>query len=179
MSNKWYLFLLMLLCSIALHAGVFSLVPQPSSVQSGDGEFIFGKKLGVSVPTYEGDSLEAVIDRFSKGFEQSTGIKLKKGKKAQMNIVLNSKLPTEGYKLEIDKKEINIEVAAPAGLFYALQTLKQLMPRNVMAEVSDATTRRWSLPAVAISDSPRFGWRGFMLDEGRHFYGKEEIKKII
>ena len=108
MRNKWYLFLLMLLCSIALHAGVFSLVPQPSSVQSGDGEFIFGKKLGVSVPTYEGDSLEAVIDRFSKGFEQSTGIKLKKGKKAQMNIVLNSKLPTEGYKLEIDKKEINI-----------------------------------------------------------------------
>ena len=179
MRNKWYLFLLMLLCSIALHAGVFSLVPQPSSVQSGDGEFIFGKKLGVSVPTYEGDSLEAVIDRFSKGFEQSTGIKLKKGKKAQMNIVLNSKLPTEGYELEIDKKEINIEVAAPAGLFYALQTLKQLMPRNVMAEVSDATTRRWSLPAVAISDSPRFGWRGFMLDEGRHFYGKEEIKKII
>ena len=53
------------------------------------------------------------------------------------------------------------------------------MPRNVMAGVPDNDIKEWSIPAVEICDSPRFAWRGFMLDEGRHFYGKEEIKKII
>ena len=53
------------------------------------------------------------------------------------------------------------------------------MPRNVMAGVCDESVEEWSVPAVFIVDEPRFGWRGFMLDEGRHFYGKEEVKKII
>lgn len=181
MRIKLFLYYIMLMCATVTFAGDFSLVPLPSSVQMAEGEFVFGKKLNVAVADYPGDSLQAVVDRFAPGFSKSTGVVLKKSKieKAQMSVSVNAKLPYEGYRLKVEKKGIAVEVSSPAGLFYALQTLKQLMPRNVMAEVADASRERWSLPSVVIEDAPRFGWRGFMLDEGRHFYGKEEVKKII
>lgn len=53
------------------------------------------------------------------------------------------------------------------------------MPRNVMAGVATSDHSQWSLPSVEIEDAPRFEWRGFMLDEGRHFFGKDEIKRVI
>ena len=181
MKSKLYLFLILLLCGAGAFAGDFSLVPLPSKVQTGDGNFVFGRRLSVYVADYPGDSLMAVVERFSEDFEEATGIVLKKGKErsANLKVSVNDKLPIEGYNLNIGGKGISVEVSSPAGLFYALQTMKQLMPRNVMAGVQDASCREWSLPAVTINDAPRFGWRGFMLDEGRHFYGKEEVKKII
>lgn len=73
-----------------------------------------------------------------------------------------------------------VEAARPAGFFYALQTLQQMLPsRNVLAGTADKTTKTWSVQAMYVEDAPRFEWRGFMLDEGRHFYGKEEIKKLL
>ena len=53
------------------------------------------------------------------------------------------------------------------------------MPCNVMAGVATSDHSQWSLPSVEIEDAPRFEWRGFMLDEGRHFFGKDEIKRVI
>ena len=181
MKSRLYLFLILLLCGTGAFAGDFSLVPLPSKVQTGDGNFVFGRRLSVYVADYPCDSLMAVVERFSEDFEEATGIVLKKGKErsANLKVSVNDKLPLEGYNLNIGGKGISVEVSSPAGLFYALQTMKQLMPRNVMAGVQDASCREWSLPAVTINDAPRFGWRGFMLDEGRHFYGKEEVKKII
>ena len=78
------------------------------------------------------------------------------------------------------RERVVIEAARPAGFFYALQTLNQLLPsRAVMAGVKATDVQAWTLPVVTIKDHPRFEWRGFMLDEGRHFYGKEEIKKLL
>ncbi len=65
-----------------------------------------------------------------------------------------------------------------AGFFYALQTLRQLLPINFTSNNLQKGTR-WVLPVVKISDRPRFGWRGFMLDVSRHFYGKKYIYEIL
>ena len=176
--------LLSLLCfvTLSLYANGISLIPQPAKMVVGEGSFTFGKKVKALVPQYVGDSVAVVFDAFASDFEKATGIsvkKTKKGAKASLKLVVDNSIAPEGYKLNVGKEKITIEASRPAGFFYALQTLKQLMPRNVMAAVPATDVKEWSVPCVAIDDAPRFSWRGFMLDEGRHFYGKEEIKKII
>ncbi len=175
------LFTLVFLCPIFATAQEVSLIPLPASIETVEGRFVFGKKLTVGVADYASDSLQAVVDCFADNFTKATGIRLKstKSSSAQMVVSLDNEVAVEGYRLDISPKKIAIEVSSPAGLFYALQTVKQLMPRNVLAAVPDKSIKEWSLPVVKITDEPRFGWRGFMLDEGRHFYGKEAIKKII
>ena len=79
-------------------------------------------------------------------------------------------LPAEGYRLSVTEKGISVVASDDAGRFYAEQTLRQL---------SSAKDGTLSFPCVEISDSPSFGWRGALLDEGRHFFGKETVKDMI
>lgn len=87
-----------------------------------------------------------------------------------------ARLGREGYRLTIDSKMVIVSASAPAGVFYGLQTLRQMLP---------AATERQSglspviLPACEIEDSPRFGWRGAMLDPCRHFLPASFIYKFI
>lgn len=158
------------------------LVPLPAKVAQGSGQFVFGKTVKASADAYEGDSIAWVLSRFGKNFQQTTGIPIKFVKKsAALQLKLNSTLAPEGYKLNIREKQIIVEASRPAGFFYALQSLQQLLAsRSVMAGVSAPdSVKNWSVPVVDIEDAPRFGWRGFMLDEGRHFFGKEEVKRIL
>ena len=163
-------------------ASPLSLIPLPASVQQGSGQFTFSAKVQLCVPSYTGDSVKAVAKRWAGNFTKSTGIKVSVGKKANaaIQLRLNSGLAPEAYDLQVTRDRIVIEAARPAGFFYALQTLNQLLPsRAVMAGVKATDVQAWTLPVVTIKDHPRFEWRGFMLDEGRHFYGKEEIKKLL
>ena len=163
-------------------ASPLSLIPLPASVQQGSGQFTFPAKVQLCVPSYTGDSVKAVAKRWAGNFTKSTGIKVSVGKKANaaIQLRLNSGLAPEAYDLQVTRDRIVIEAARPAGFFYALQTLNQLLPsRAVMAGVKATDVQAWTLPVVAIKDHPRFERRGFMLDEGRHFYGKEEIKKLL
>ena len=160
------------------------LIPLPVSVQQGQGHFPLKERLKVFADAYPGDSIAMVLNRFGRDLTKATGIKVVKGKakNAELSLRLNKQLGPEAYSLQVSSDGIRVEAARPAGFFYALQTLKQLMPsRAVMAGVAGAVSEvsGWKLPEVTINDTPRFGWRGFMLDEGRHFYGKEEIKKLL
>ena len=155
-----------------------SLIPLPKSVEMNGGELVLGEKLSAMVTPVA----EAVFDGFAKEFTAATNIKIKKvskSSKALLHIQHSPSVPSEGYILDITDSKILITASEPAGFFYALQTLKQLMPRNVMAGVADTSITRWTLPCVKIEDKPRFAWRGFMLDEGRHFFGKEAVKRVI
>ena len=155
-----------------------SLIPLPKSMEMGEGEFVMGKKLTAMVTP----EAEEVFDAFAKEFSAATNVIIKqshKSTKAQLELHRTPSLPSEAYRLKVTRAKIEIHASKAAGFFYALQTLKQLMPRNVMAGVADPTISKWSVPCVEIEDEPRFGWRGFMLDEGRHFFGKEAVKRII
>ena len=183
MKIKHFLPLLLLLGSNEmLTAQEIALTPQPAHLTVKDGHLEFGSQLKAKVAPYQGDSIRMVFESFKKELQEATGIKVsstQKEAKARIILDLNPQLPAEAYKLNVSKKQVWIEASRPAGFYYALQTLKQLMPRNVMAGVATSDHSQWSLPSVEIEDAPRFEWRGFMLDEGRHFFGKDEIKRVI
>ena len=183
MKIKHFLPLLLLLGSNEmLTAQEIALTPQPAHLTVKDGRFEFGNQLKAKVAPYQGDSIRMVFESFKKELQEATGIKVsstQKEAKAMIILDLNPQLPAEAYKLNVSKEQVRIEASRPAGFYYALQTLKQLMPRNVMAGVATSDHSQWSLPSVEIEDAPRFEWRGFMLDEGRHFFGKDEIKRVI
>ncbi|MBR4967551.1 MAG: beta-N-acetylhexosaminidase [Bacteroidaceae bacterium] len=194
---KKLLFALLCIFAFSLNAQEIYIIPKPAEMHAGEGHFLFRGKVVICYPEQASKDIKKVLDGFVKDFKESTGVKLKKStpkkeklldwegtkfsKKADAHIVIyiDEYMADEEYKLSVTPKRIDITAAKPAGLFYAFQTLKQLMPRNVMAGVPDDNIQDWAIPCVNILDAPRFGWRGFMLDEGRHFYGKEEIKKII
>ena len=183
MKIKHFLPLLLLLGSNEmLTAQEIALTPQPAHLTVKDGRFEFGNQLKAKVTPYQGDSIRMVFESFKKELQEATGIKVsstQKEAKARIILDLNPQLPAEAYKLNVSKKQVRIEASRPAGFYYALQTLKPLTPRNVMAGVATSDHSQWSLPSVEIEDAPRFEWRGFMLDEGRHFFGKDEIKRVI
>lgn len=97
---------------------------------------------------------------------EMTKVVFNKAKMGKIKYVKDKKLPTEGYELRIKKNGIIVRSSDEAGRFYALQTLKQLSEEEVMF-------------CGTIKDEPRFEWRGFMLDEARHFFGKEQVKKVL
>ncbi|GAA2699152.1 beta-N-acetylhexosaminidase [Actinoplanes palleronii] len=87
-------------------------------------------------------------------------------------------LPAEGYQLDIRPAGVEIRGGSAAGAFYAVQTLRQLLP--------PATLRRarlpggpWTLPGVRVEDAPRFGWRGVMLDVARHFMPVSDVLRLL
>lgn len=84
----------------------------------------------------------------------------------------------EGYRLRVESERISLSARAPVGLFYGLQTLRQLLPPEVEGGSGDAI-RRWAVPNVDIHDEPRFSYRGMQLDVGRHFFPVEYIKRYI
>ena len=194
---KKVLLALLLLVGVSLHAQEISIIPKPAEMQIEEGEFSFNGKVVLCYPKIKDSGIDAVVDNFVREIKKTTGVKLVKDrlkdglflglhveestKKGDAHIVLyvDEYMLKEAYRLSVTPKRINIAASTPAGFFYAFQTLKQLMPRNVMAGVPDDSVEEWRVPCVFIVDEPRFSWRGFMLDEGRHFYGKEEIKKII
>lgn len=86
-------------------------------------------------------------------------------------------LGQEGYRLVVTAGQVTLRAAHPAGVFYATQTLRQLLPFEIFS--STPVSRTWTLPAVSIEDFPRFSWRGCMLDSARHFIPKQEVIKLI
>ena len=84
----------------------------------------------------------------------------------------------EGYSMDISSAEVAIQGATPAGVFYGIQTLRQLFPPDIFrrAPVGDV---EWTIPCLSIVDYPRFGWRGMHLDVSRHFMPKEFVEKYI
>ena len=87
-------------------------------------------------------------------------------------------IAAEGYILDITEKKITVTASTDAGRFYAMQTIKQLLPAEVYGPKGFAG-KQWSLPCCRIVDEPKFAWRGMHLDCGRYFYPKEEVMKFI
>jgi len=103
------------------------------------------------------------------------------GKSILLNLdpSLETSLGKEGYRLEVlSTSPIHITAATPAGLFYGGQTLRQLLPATIFAKAEQSGVK-WQVPCCRIEDKPRFSWRGLLLDEGRHFFGRQYVKHCI
>jgi hexosaminidase len=89
----------------------------------------------------------------------------------------DTKWGSEGYEIAIEPDRIKIVANKPAGLFYAVQTIRQLLPEGI--ELDSVQQRDWEIGTGTIQDQPEYGWRGSMLDVARHFFTVEDIKRYI
>ena len=146
------------------------LVPRPRSLSRRDGTVVLGPTSGVRGP---GD-LVALLRREL----ESTGLPLPAGEAPAIELAVDPTLGAEAYRLVADGGAVRIAGGDRAGVFYGVQTLRQLLPRDVYRRVAPPGTR-WEMPAVEVEDSPRFRWRGGMLDVARHFMPREFLFRWV
>ena len=99
--------------------------------------------------------------------------------KSVIELALDASAPSapESYDLSVTHERVRIAARTPAGLFYGVQTLRQLLPYNI--EYTAALPVKFMIPAVHITDAPRYEWRGMMLDVARHFLPADDVKRFI
>ena len=152
-----------------------SVIPAPASLTAGEGFF----RLGTSTVVQTVPAFEQVVESQVAALRRTTGLELRAGSAGPLiSVAAVEGLPEEAYELRVTSQGVTIVAAAPAGVFYAFQTLRQLLPAEI--ESSDPVAEiDWVLPAVDIADVPRFPYRGLHLDVGRHFFDVEFVKKYI
>lgn len=161
-----------------------AIIPKPTSLKRTTGEFVLPSAIVISSNSFE-DSKYAVAflkDKLEKNTASQVKTVLGDKKAGTINFLLVSttenQLGDEGYSLTVHRKTIIIKANSAAGLFYGVQTLLQLFPK----EIERGQKRLdfvWKLPCVEIRDSPRLGWRGLLFDVSRHFFTKDEVKQYI
>lgn len=183
--KKEILIILVLLTSlISMHAAnltspPISIVPRPAQVVPGEGNFTFSSQTLFSVENHE----QAVIVRnFINLLKRSSGITsqlaIGGSEKSHVCFTIDSSLKSEAYQLAVTPEQIQVKASDIKGFFYALQTIRLLLPSAVEGN-QQAKNIRWSIPAVTIQDEPRFGYRALMLDAARFFIPKENVLRII
>jgi hexosaminidase len=157
-----------------------ALIPQPQKMVLGESSFRFKNSTKLVVESVEQKLIAA---QFAGLFEKAAGWKpdiIVGGDEGsnQIYFITEPMMGPEAYSLEVTKNRIEIKAAKPAGFFYAIQTLRQLLP----AEIESSQIHQkfeWEVPVISITDHPNFKWRGFMLDVSRHFFPKEDVFKMI
>lgn len=146
-----------------------SIIPLPAEMIVHDGRFVPGSSVTV-VATGEAMEPGRLLARL---LVASGGPRVMIAQEGQgdFELSLAAGRPAESYELEISSDRVRLTGADAAGLFYGVQTLRQLMPATPGAE--------WSLPGLEITDSPRFPYRGLQLDVGRHFFSVEFVKRYL
>ena len=160
-----------------------AIVPQPVKLTQQQGYFTLPQN--ITIQTVETTELKQTLVDLQKKLSVPTGYKVSVSGNAptasiklELNKTENATLGDEGYTLSVTQKNIIIKANKPAGIFYGVQTLMQLFPAEIESSVL-VKDIAWKAPCVEITDYPRFGWRGLMLDVSRHFFTKEEVKAYI
>lgn len=160
-----------------------SLIPEPVSVVKKGGYYLLPEEVVISVPA--GDETGFVGNLLMEKLSTAPGKKIRiKNNAADANVLLDinnssdSKIGDEGYFLTVTPDQIIIKANKPAGLLYGVQTLLQLFPPQIESNRFEKNIS-WQLPQVEITDYPRVGWRGLMLDVSRHFFTVDEVKQYL
>ena len=164
-----------------LSPGDISILPKPVHIKVNSGLFEITKDTKILVDPEIGSLGEMLSTMLSPsmGFalDVSDGNPVRNSIRLSVNPSLED-LGEEGYRLTADKNRVLIEAPAGAGVFYGMQTLRQLLPAEVFGDAASEDVR-WTIPCVEIKDYPRFKWRGMHLDVCRHFMPVEFVKKYI
>ncbi|MCE7744102.1 MAG: family 20 glycosylhydrolase [Candidatus Heimdallarchaeota archaeon] len=157
------------------------IIPEPVEVKEGKGTFEITKKTSL----YAEKGLNGISEYLQKLLLPALGwsipITSKANDENSIKLSLNDdtlEIGEEGYILESNEKGISIEAKTPTGVFYGIQTLRQLLPKEIESHKA-VRNMKWLVPCITVKDYPRFKWRGFMLDEARHFMGSEVVKKML
>ena len=137
----------------------------------------------LSAIAYGSDAMKVHAEAFAAQLQRASGITLTVKEAAETPAAgevwfgTDAALPRDGYTLEVKESGVEIKTSSYGGELYALQTLMQLLPREFFANV--VCQAEWSIPMVSIKDKPQFEHRGFMMDVARHFFDKDEVKKVL
>lgn len=164
--------------TFAADADYNSVVPLPQSIVQQKGKPFSLTQTTPIVYAGTDAKMQKNAEFLSEFVEQLTGIKLpvtttKDKKTPAIVLTIDPKVEgAEAYRLTVTEKQVTIAASTPAGVFYGIQTLRKSLP-------TVGETETIALPATIINDAPRFGYRGMMLDCGRHFWPVAFVKKYI
>jgi hexosaminidase len=152
-----------------------NVIPLPASVKIENGFFTINEETGVSA-----DSDTTATRILQNTLRPATGYRFNQSRFAKgIKLTLQPKAGAhpESYRLHVKRDQINITAPTQTGLFYGIQTLRQLLPAQALAKTKQ--NAQWRIPCLDIQDQPRFQWRGIMLDVARHFTTKAEVLKFL
>ena len=163
-------------------AADISVIPKPSDVVMGDGVFRVGPKTAI----YSGSiGAESVADYLAGEMRTPTGYRLpvRMGARVPEGSVLlqqvdDPALGEEGYGLRVGRKNVTLYAHRPAGLTMGVQTIMQMLPPEIESR-GTVHGMQWNAPTLHIRDVPSYGWRGVLLDSGRHFFPPETVKGFV
>ena len=160
-----------------------NIIPKPVKMEVGTGQFTLDKdtKIVLAEDNEEMQSLAAYLQSLvgpATGFEMKTTTAADAGKNTIMLAVDSSLGKPEGYNLDVDQSQVKITGGSSAGVFYGIQTLREMLPAASESQTLVSNVN-WTLPAVKIEDYPRFPYRGLHLDVGRHFFPVSFVKKYL
>ena len=187
MKKMFFLFSFIQLIMVNVFAADdISIIPQPVKISRSSGNFILPKNISIELNSHLADVKETALE-FSKKISIVTGYQTRITENGTnslnaIHLFLNKKndvaLGDEGYTVSVTAKGVFIYANKPAGLFYGLKTLLQLLPKEIESN-SFIQKSSWIIPAVEITDYPRYKWRGILFDVVRHFFTKQEVKSFI
>ena len=159
-----------------------SIIPEPVKLIRSAGLFVLPSN--ISINAVENTGLKQALADLTARLTIPTGyhVVMNNSGSAKISLLLNknanSELGNEGYQLLVTPKKVTITANQPAGIFYGVKSFLQLLPAEISSD-SLVKNIAWNAPCVSVTDYPRFGWRGLMLDVSRHFFTKEEVKKYM
>lgn len=154
------------------------MVPRPAQMMPGSGNHLFSDQ---TVFVVENEEQAEVARSLIALFTRTAGFtpKLNVGGEGNVRLLTDPSLKSEAYSLEVSPQEIIIKASDNKGFFYALQTIRQLLPPSIERESLSDKNLEWSIPVVTIQDEPRYGYRALLLDASRFFIPKENVLRII
>jgi hexosaminidase len=159
-----------------------NLIPKPVQSTSQEGFFPINDSTQIAfnrsdtalqrLATYLADMMQPAAGFTLKSTDSEVGSNV-----ISLQLSSDSTLQAEGYRMQVTPEKISIKAFKPAGIFYAIQTLRQLLPPQL--ETGAKQTGPWLVAACNIEDKPEYAWRGSMLDVARHFFGVDDVKRYI
>ena len=159
----------------------YTIIPMPNSLEPKCGTFVLPNNVSIAYDAEMDSAAVKVVENFASMLANVTGYAVsveKDAKDATISFALNKELGKEAYSLEVSKKNVKIEGSAANGMFYAIQTLKQLLPAQIYGNTL-AEGIEWSAKCVLVNDAPRMAYRGNHLDVARHMFSVDELKTFL
>ena len=170
---------------VASASNATSIIPAPQKMELHDGTFPLGPdtKILTDFASRETGNYLAARLRRATGFSVNSSRRFRPTNPVAGAILLTTRgaapgLDAEGYELVVATNSVVIRARTQAGLFYGVQTLLQLLPPEIFA-TNPVARVDWPMPCLQVEDSPRFKWRGMLLDVSRHFFDKQEIERLL
>ncbi len=160
----------------------YSIVPKPQKLLEEPGQFVFNERTSLAFDK-QLPKVGYVVDFIRDHFGLPMNFSFPKATQADSNVIVlkidpSIKGPDGAYRLNISPQKIEINAPNARGLFYGIQTIRQLLPAAIESR-DTVVGQEWTIPCAKIEDAPRFSYRGLHLDVGRHFFPVKFIKKYI